>query len=784
MIGNQIMTSQGITEIGRCRGNGKVYLLFNYVRQEEPVVSSMTANGNPTPNLITRLSKSEVIITVSDIATTQLITFLEDSHAISTFKVKPLESLVASRYNGIAHKSLCAKIRNINHFGTKCPAFISCSTLIPREKGMIIRGSVYGLFNSKDMSLAALDSKGRLIGTGCFLYPELSSTRTNEFSLFVTSLATQTTICLVEHDGSFSDIFYVLQPNEIKNLRENVKSQFVNAYDDPEYERWFANNCLTKVEAEMQRTVAHRDFKFSIIVPLYKTPLGFLEEMVDSVIGQTYPEWELVLVNSTPEIKELKERVWHYAHKEPRITVIELDKNYGITENTNAGIKVATGDYVCFFDHDDVLEPDILFEYAKAIEAHPDVDLLYCDEDKLLPNGHYANPTFKPDFNLDMTRDNNYVCHLLTVRKDALASVRQSDASLDGAQDHAMVLKIAELGGYIHHVPKILYHWRISETSTAGNSDSKPYASIAGIKAVQEHLDRVGIDATVVSSHDRAFRYRPLYRVPDDTHITIVAPISNTDTAPKLLEALAITDADNWDLIVVCAETNMLAISALRRISPLANRITIVTKNGSFNYAQWANSGASSATGNCLAFIREDIEPQNKDWLTNLAGLAIQPGVGAVGTMTCDPDGVIRQAGLAYVNDQIIPLSKGIFSDSFGYILFPLTTRDVAAIDGACIVTSKAVFNTIGGFNEDYSTAYEDIDYCFKANAHGLRIAYTPESKLICTAPEQTQPSTLDLLDKALFVSNWSEQLSVPDRYFNPNFSKRADLACLYKLDH
>ena len=204
--------------------------------------------------------------------------------------------------------------------------------------------------------------------------------------------------------------------------------------------------------------------------------------------------------------------------------MVELEENLGISENTNAGIAVATGDFVCFFDHDDVLEPSILFEYALAVNERPDTDLIYCDEDKLLPDGTLSQPFFKPDFSIDLLRNNNYVCHMLTVRRSLLQEIEPNTREYDGAQDHNLTLRASERARHVAHVARVLYHWRISPTSTAGNAGTKSYASEAGLRAVREHLERVGLPAEV-SLADRPFTYRVIYDVPASRPlVSIVIP--------------------------------------------------------------------------------------------------------------------------------------------------------------------------------------------------------------------------------------------------------------------
>ena len=259
-----------------------------------------------------------------------------------------------------------------------------------------------------------------------------------------------------------------------------------------------------------------------------------------------------------------------------RIKVITLKENQGITENTNEGMKGARGDYLCFFDHDDTLEPNLLFEYALAINSNPDVDLLYCDEDKLIPNGTYANPTFKPDFSLDLLRDNNYICHLLTVKKTTHAKLIPATKELDGAQDHSLALQVAEKNGVFCHVPKILYHWRISETSTAANANSKPYATEAGIYALSEHLKRMGINAKVECAHNRAFRYKVNYELTGNPLVSVVV----TTRAAKSKETVRFlkevsNNIGNFNIEFVVPDVSCFSSTNMKYLSQLDRKVVV-----------------------------------------------------------------------------------------------------------------------------------------------------------------------------------------------------------------
>ena len=260
-----------------------------------------------------------------------------------------------------------------------------------------------------------------------------------------------------QNHPSFS-AFDCLTPDKLGLLLEETNFLFTHAQFDPEYPEWFTEHKATIGALEKQRKIVFNSApKFSIIVPLYNTPISFFNDMVESVKNQSYANWELLLVNASPDNQELKARVEQETARDNRIKSINLTENKGISENTNAGVAVASGDFVSFFDHDDILEPDLLFSYAEAIENNNGVDLLYCDEDKLMPDGKLAQPFFKPDFNIDLLRNNNYICHMLTIRKSLLDTLEPNTKEFDGAQDHNLTLRAVEKARKVHHVAKVLY---------------------------------------------------------------------------------------------------------------------------------------------------------------------------------------------------------------------------------------------------------------------------------------------------------------------------------------
>lgn len=778
----------------KCRGEAKYYVLIeSLVSPEKLFLQALSPNGEELPARIVVVGASSLVVVLMGFEISQEVKLLDASgRCVFSFRVHPLSFALGSKINGVIRKRECQEIRNIDGSGVACLASVLFDAFVPTADGFLIRCRLSNCEDIGASSIVAMDKNGLTIGRGLRIARDSSlgwSGKENAFfSIEVPSLEeAPLCLCAVDEEGKPIGAFFGLEKKDVARQLELCKEAHSTAFDDCRYTEWLSCMRVTAAESEVQKmTRFDRSPLFSIIVPLYKTPLDFFRDMVDSVLSQTYRKWELVLVNSTPDDVELARLVGRYACADPRIKVLELERNYGITENTNYGVKEAKGDYLCFFDHDDVLEPDILFEYAKTINEFGDVDLLYCDEDKLFPDGSLRNPTFKPDFSLDMLRDNNYVCHLMTVRSDILARIGISSSDLDGAQDHAMVLKVAELGGRICHVPKLLYHWRVSDNSTAGNADSKPYANIAGVKAVQEHLDRVEIPARVSLSHGRSFRYSPDYEVPSGTHVSVVVPTrGNADTVNDFLNGLSSTSFDNWEILFVCSGVAKHLIEEAAKDFPL--EVSILSTDSPFNYSAWANEGARRASGDVLVFAHDDIRPADRNWLHVLTGFACREDVGVVGTMSCDLDGVIQQAGLSFLDDEILSLSRGFHSSSAGYIFLSSTVRDVAAVSGVCLASSRIAFETVGGFDESYGLDYADVDYCFAAERRGLKVVYTPEAKMYHKSNTNRyllnrSRSSAHFSDKALLLGKWSHRFAQGDRFFNPSFSRNKEEAESYKL--
>ncbi len=592
----------------------------------------------------------------------------------------------------------------------------------------------------------------------------------------------------VHSDEHALDTFMLLDLQDLLALKDHTRMTARSAEQNGDYERWFLSEHRTpeNVLAAQRKLSWENPTVFSLIVPLYYTPPVFFAEMADSVLAQTYPHFELVFVNASCEDKELSKAVAQYANSDERVHVVELKENRGITENTNAGIAAATGDFIAFFDHDDVLEPDILYRYARAIEKNPEIGLLYCDEDKIR-DGHYESVLFKPDWNLDLLCSNNYVCHMLTVRKSIIDELEPATSEFDGAQDHHMTLRVTETGCDIHHERHVLYHWRIHEGSTASESEAKTYTSSAGVRAVKSHFDRIGVPVEV-NEGTVPNTYRVNYAIKDNPLVSIV--IATKDSVPILQQCidsiLEKSTYENYEIIIT--ENNSTEPETFEYYDQVLKKdprvkLTTCETGGKVSVSAVYNHGARFGTGEYIILLNNDTEVIAPDWIERLLGPCQREDVGAVGPKLLYPDGVIQHAGVVIRQmDKHFGFFEGpdnigrgtVLYDSSNYYNFYNLTQDISVVTGACTMTKRSVFEEVGGFDEELPNDYDDIDYCLKLREKGLLVVYEPASVLYhhesVSRPNHTRGDQLiDFVHaNGMIMQRYPKYYADCDPYFGP----------------
>lgn len=533
--------------------------------------------------------------------------------------------------------------------------------------------------------------------------------------------------------------------------------------DEVPYGPWYEQHRADEEQLAAQR--AHRwssPVVFSIAVPLYRTPERYLREMIDSVLAQTYPHWELCLANGSPEDESLCRVLAEYTAKDTRIRVKALAHNGGISENTNAALGMATGAYIGLLDHDDLLAPDALYEAAAALEkaarrskagagsaadhAHAArervsdrsdavmlPELLYTDEDKINSDGtEHFQPNLKPDFNPDLLRSNNYICHFLIVARTLYERVGGMDSQYDGAQDYDFILRCTEQANGVVHIPRILYHWRTHAQSTADNPVSKQYAYEAGQRAIAAQLARLGLDGEVEQKKDFGF-YRVKYRVQGEPLVSVIIPNKDEkETLEKCLRSVRERTAyRNYEIIIVENNSKTQEIFDYYKEIDGRNGVHVVYWDREFNYSAINNFGVRHAKGQYLLFLNNDMEVIDGGWMSELLAHCQRPGTGAAGARLYYPDDTVQHAGI------IIGLG-GIAGNIFvglkryhsGYMHRESLQQDLSAVTAACMMVKREAYDAAGGFEERLAVAFNDVDFCLKIGEKGYRIVYDPYAEL------------------------------------------------------
>ena len=500
------------------------------------------------------------------------------------------------------------------------------------------------------------------------------------------------------------------------------------------YGPWYRAYIPTEETLETQRKQKF-DYSplISIAVPAYQTPVEFLRQMIESLIVQTYSNWELCIVNASPDNEEMQKVLAEYSAGDSRVRFCNLKENLGIAENTNRAFAMAKGEFVGLLDHDDLLAPNALYEIVKILQDHPQADALYTDEDKVTTElDEHFQPHLKPDFNLDLLRSNNYICHFFVVRKSIVEKAGGFRKEFDGAQDYDFIFRCTENAGEVLHVSEILYHWRTHKASTADNPASKMYAFEAGKRAIEAHLERTGTKGEVSHTQDLGF-YRVKYPVQGKPLVSVIIPNKDEkETLQTCLEMLEKnTGYQNFEIIIV--ENNSTTDEIFRYYKELSRnrKIHLLRCGKEFNYSAINNFAAAHAKGEYLLFLNNDVKSINPDWLEEMLGVCQRPEVGGVGAKLIYPDNTIQHAGCVIGMGGIAGhMFVDMPADRTGYLHKASLLQDMSAVTAACLLMKKEVFEQAGGFTEELAVAFNDVDLCLKVRKNGYLIVYDPYAKL------------------------------------------------------
>lgn len=526
----------------------------------------------------------------------------------------------------------------------------------------------------------------------------------------------------------------------------------------------------------------------SIVVPLYKTPEKYLGQLVKSVQSQTYGNWELCLSDGSGKDSPLEKYLSRLESQEPRVKVVRNSGQLQISKNTNVALQAASGEFIAFADHDDLLSEDALYECVKALQKEPETELIYSDEDKVSMNGkHYFQPHFKSDYNPDLLCSMNYFCHLVVVKKKLLEKAGMLDAAFDGAQDYDFVLRCTEHTDKIFHIPKVLYHWRAHENSTAENPESKRYAFEAGKRAVQAHLDRLKIPATVEMGEYPGL-YRVHYQWKEQPLVSILIPnkdhVEDLDKCIQSIEQRS--NYRNYEFIIIENNSELPeTFEYYKRLEAENKKARVVYWEKGFNFSAINNFGAGFAKGEYLLLLNNDTEMIGPDCLWELLGPCMREDVGITGARLYYEDGTIQHAGVVIGFGGIAGHTFiGFDKEANGYFSRIICAQNYSAVTAACMMTKKSVYQEVGGLTEDLVVAFNDIDYCMKVKKFGKLIVYNPYAELYHYESKsrglEDSPQKQERYYKEMkyFVTKWQEFMDQGDPYYNPNLTlSKADFS-------
>lgn len=557
---------------------------------------------------------------------------------------------------------------------------------------------------------------------------------------------------------------------------------------DPAELGWAALNNLAGIKKQLWRgdMASIHGPRISILVPVYNTPPRFLKACVDSVLLQTYADWELCLHDDASTHPNTLQVLSRLQKADLRIKLSRSSANQNISLATNAALEMASGEYVTFLDHDDALDPDALSQVAAAIAGNPQAEWIYSDEDKIEPSGLRHTPFFKPDWNPDLLRSFNYVTHLAVYKRELLERIGCMRPGFEGAQDYDLALRAAEAvpAQRIVHIPKILYHWRRIPASTAADTRAKPYADAAGKRALREHLERTGVKAKVLSGIIPTF-YRVKRQVQGEPSVAIIIPFRDRlDLLDRCVSSIRQRSTyRSYRLLLVDNKSSDPAVLRYLASTEQMPDTRVIPYPHEFNYSALNNYAVSQTDCDYILLLNNDTEVIARDWLQLLLEHAQRPEVGAVGARLLFPDRSVQHAGVVLLATGPGHSFKGSLDYDHGYFGLSSVIRDCSAVTGACLMTRRELYEEAGGLDEvNLPIAYNDVDYCLRLREKGYLIVYTPYAKLFHhesvtrgyddkLARKSASEAQRVKSERDYMARRWSAWMT-RDPYYNPNLTQ------------
>ncbi|MEG4200416.1 glycosyltransferase, partial [Microcoleus sp. Pol12A5] len=568
---------------------------------------------------------------------------------------------------------------------------------------------------------------------------------------------------------------------DYQNLRDSL---FLG--QDPAYTKWRAKNSPREADLrKMAETLEIFSYKplISIVMPAYNTPENYLQEAIESVLNQIYPYWELCIADDASTAPHVKQILQEYAAKDSRIKVAYRTKNGHISHCSNSALELARGEFVSLLDHDDTLTPEALYEVVLLLNRHPEADMIYSDEDKIYQDQELINPFFKPEWSPDSFLSRMYTCHLGTYRRSLINEIGGFRPGFEGAQDYDLVLRFTEKTDKIFHIPKILYHWRMHAGSAAGGVEAKPYAYDAGQKALQEAIERRGEPGKIEGVPYFLGHFIARYKIADYKRVSIIIPTRDLgDVLDNCLESIFTKSVyPNYEVIVIdngSQEKHTAEILAKWTAKESA-RFKSYRLDIPFNFSKINNYAASKAEGDYLLFLNNDTEVITPDWIDGMVEQAQRSSIGAVGNLLIYSDNKIQHAGV------VMGLGGGVAGHSYyhmprsipGYFGNVVGMNNVSAVTAACLMCRREVFESVGGFDEELTVAYNDVDLCLKMLEKGYQNIYLPHVVLYHHESKsrgyEDSPEKKERLkqESKLMESRWQKYIE-NDPYYSPHLTR------------
>ena len=503
----------------------------------------------------------------------------------------------------------------------------------------------------------------------------------------------------------------------------------------------------------------------SIIMPVYNPKAEWLRQAIQSVVDQAYINWELCIADDASTEPHVREVLEEFARSDPRVKVTYRQENGGIVAASNDALKLASGDLIGFLDHDDLLRPHALYEVVRYLRERPETDVVYSDEDKVMPGGSLGQPFFKPDWSPDLLLSVNYLNHFTVIRRELVDAVGGFRAGYDGSQDYDLFLRVTERARAVGHIPKPLYSWRMAPGSAAASAAAKPYAYLAATRALQDAMQRRGIAATVDQGPSTGW-FHVRYAIKGAPLVSII--IATRDRADLLQRCIDSIERKStyapWEILVV--DNDSKEPETLHYLRQLPHQV--IPFPGPFNYARMMNEAVTHARGTHIVFLNNDTEVITPDWIQALLEHSQRPEVAAVGARLLYPDGRVQHEGI------ILGLGGGsaLNVDCQGYFNLGESIRNCSAVTAACMMVRRDVFQELNGFDEELGVAFNDVDYCLRAREKGYLIVYTPLAKLY-HYEGASRGRLHPLSDEVGFRKRWGDPGTYRDPYYNPNLDLR-----------